>query len=191
MSALVGYKHWIIALEGQSTVIFSKRRKISSIWTDPCVELNLQPAVSGGNPCRTGHALLERDMFCRKNKKDIQHPRFPCSPLPKYWSGPTVLNFAVRMGCGAFTVVWPYDKGPVPKSYSSLKTKISYIKKINKYFSLFFFVIESVRDTRSAWKYCKTRATLGRGVAQALQDPNHGLNNSLKLMWRHAPRTRD
>ena len=46
----------------------------------------------------------------------------------------------------------------------------------------FFLVSESVRDTRSAWRYCKTRATLGRGVAQALQNPNHGLNNSLKLM---------
>ena len=47
---------------------------------------------------------------------------------------------------------------------------------------VFFLVSESVRDTRSAWRYCKTRATLGRGVAQALQNPNHGLNNSLKLM---------
>ena len=47
---------------------------------------------------------------------------------------------------------------------------------------VFFFFSESVRDTRSAWRYCNTRATLGRGVAQALQNPNHGLNNSLKLM---------
>ena len=37
MSALAGYKHLKVALNGQSTVIFSKRRKISSIWTDPCV----------------------------------------------------------------------------------------------------------------------------------------------------------
>ena len=22
--------------------------------------------------------------ICKKNKNDIQHPRFPCSPLPKY-----------------------------------------------------------------------------------------------------------
>ena len=49
-------------------------------------------------------------------------------------------------------------------------------------FVILFFFSESVRDTRSAWRYCNTRATLGRGVAQALQDPNHGLNNSLKLM---------
>jgi len=31
MSALAGYKHLKVALNGQSTVIFSKRRKISSI----------------------------------------------------------------------------------------------------------------------------------------------------------------
>ena len=47
---------------------------------------------------------------------------------------------------------------------------------------LFFCISDSAVDTRSAWRYCNTRATLGRGVAQALQDPNHGLNNSLKLM---------
>ena len=32
-----GYKNFEIAWKGQSTVIFSKRRKISTIWTDPCV----------------------------------------------------------------------------------------------------------------------------------------------------------
>ena len=73
----------------------------------------------------------------KKKKKDIQHPRFPCSPLPKYWSGPTVLNFAVRMGCGAFTVVWPYDEGCAEKSYSGLKTKK--IKKKKSFESFFFF----------------------------------------------------
>jgi len=45
-----------------------------------------------------------------------------------------------------------------------------------------YFLVESVGDTRSAWRYCKTRATLGQGAAQAPQDPSHGLNNSLKLM---------
>ena len=49
-------------------------------------------------------------------------------------------------------------------------------------FIVSFFFLESVRDTRSAWRYCNTRATLGRGAAQAPQDPSHGLNNSLKLM---------
>ena len=39
MSALAGYKHLKVAFQGQSTVIFSKRRKISSIWTDPCGKL--------------------------------------------------------------------------------------------------------------------------------------------------------
>ena len=56
----------------------------------------------------------------------------------------------------------------------------------NKIFSflsfIFLFFDESVRDTRSAWRYCNTRATLGQGAAQAPQDPSHGLNNSLKLM---------
>ena len=53
-----------------------------------------------------------------------------------------------------------------------------------KYFLYFYFFLfdESVGDTRSAWRYCNTRATLGQGAAQAPQDPSHGLNNSLKLM---------
>ena len=38
------------------------------------------------------------------------------------------------------------------------------------------------KDTRSAWRYCNTKATLGRGGPQADQDPNHGSNKSLKLM---------
>ena len=67
-----------------------------------------------------GHRLMVGVSGCAKRKKDIQHPRFPCSPLPKYWSGPTVLNFAVRMGCGAFTVVWSYDEVKARKSYSPL-----------------------------------------------------------------------
>ena len=35
--APAGCKDAEIAWKGQSTVIFSKRRKISTIWTDPCV----------------------------------------------------------------------------------------------------------------------------------------------------------
>ena len=62
----------------------------------------------------------------------IQHPRFPCSPLPKYWSGPTVLNFAVRMGCGAFTVVWPYDEGTDLRQYTYTKKKWTKCKKSKK-----------------------------------------------------------
>ena len=64
------------------------------------------------------------------------------------------------------------------------------LKKEKVYFYIFFYSW-SVNDTRSAWRYCNTRATLGRGAAQAPQDLSRGLNNSLKLMWRHAPRTRD
>ena len=56
-----------------------------------------------------------------KNKKAIQHWLFPRSPLPKYWTSPTMLNFAVRMGCGAFTVVWPYDEGCAARWYTRLK----------------------------------------------------------------------
>ena len=56
-------------------------------------------------------------------------------------------------------------------------------RRIKKHFiSSFFFSNESVGDTRSAWQYCKTRATLGQGAAQAPQDPSRGLNKSLKLM---------
>ena len=77
----------------------------------------------------------------------------------------------------------------VPKIILRKKEK-RFLKK-KKYFFFCFFVSWSVNDTRSAWRYCNTRATLGRGAAQAPQDLSHGLNNSLKLMWRHAPRTRD
>ena len=77
----------------------------------------------------------------------------------------------------------------VPKIILRKKEK-RFLKK-KKYFFFCFFVSWSVNDTRSAWRYCNTRATLGRGAAQAPQDLSRGLNNSLKLMWRHAPRTRD
>ena len=168
MSALAGYKHLKVALNGQSTVIFSKRRKISSIWTDHCGKLKnrvssrqvvtrkpgspLQvcsilwsknknkimppPGIAPGLPApQAGVLLLYYSGGCKRlamirtaiknqkqNQKDIQHPRFPCSPLPKYWSGPTMLNFAVRMGCGAFTVVWPYDESAVGSEYTCLKS---------------------------------------------------------------------
>ena len=53
----------------------------------------------------------------------------------------------------------------------------------NMLFLFFYFSLMKVsEDTRSAWRYCNTRATLGQGAAQAPQDPSHGLNNSLKLM---------
>ena len=60
--------------------------------------------------------------------------------------------------------------------------KIKTEEKKKHFINSFFFSNESVGDTRSAWQYCKTRATLGQGAAQAPQDPSHGLNNSLKLM---------
>ena len=65
------------------------------------------------------------------------------------------------------------------KSVVKIKTE-----KKKKHFILFYFYFyffnESVGDTRSAWQYCKTRATLGQGAAQAPQAPSRGLNNSLK-----------
>ena len=45
-----------------------------------------------------------------QQKKNIRHPRFPRGPPPQYWSGPMVLNFAVRMGCGVSTMVWSNDE---------------------------------------------------------------------------------
>jgi len=53
------------------------------------------------------------------------------------------------------------------------------------FFTNLLFVFSFVKvsgDTRSAWRYCNTRATLGRGDTQAYQDQGRGLNNSLKLM---------
>ena len=82
-----------------------------------------QPAWTSSNP-----------RVCKRTicgKKDIQHLRFPCSPLPKYWSGPRVLNFAVRMGCGAFTLVWSYDNISVQLRYSCVKSAEKLEKKTN------------------------------------------------------------
>ena len=57
---------------------------------------------------------------------------------------------------------------------------------INYFYKVLLFIIFSFvkvsGDTRSAWRYCNTRATLGRGDTQAYQDQGRGLNNSLKLM---------
>ena len=53
------------------------------------------------------------------------------------------------------------------------------------YYFLFFFIflVYGVTEvTRSARKYCKTGATLGRGGTQAYQAPSRGLNNPLKLL---------
>ena len=79
----------------------------------------------------------------------------------------------------------------VPKIVLRKKKKEKCKKEEDLFFLFFIFYSWSVNDTRSAWRYCNTRATLGRGAAQAPQDLSRGLNNSLKLMWRHAPRTRD
>ena len=56
-------------------------------------------------------------------KKNIRHPRFPRGPPPQYWSGPMVLNFAVRMRCGVSTMVWSNDGIYVFVMYADQKTK--------------------------------------------------------------------
>lgn len=40
-------------------------------------------------------------------QKCQQHPEFPGGHPSKYCPGPTLLNFCVRTGTGAFNVVWP------------------------------------------------------------------------------------
>ena len=56
------------------------------------------------------NVLLRKNKFVRGKTKNIRHPRFPRGPPPQYWSGPMVLNFAVRMGCGVSTMVWSNDE---------------------------------------------------------------------------------
>ena len=37
-----------------------------------------------GTVLKMDFAKKEKIVASEKNKKDLQHPRFPCSPLPKY-----------------------------------------------------------------------------------------------------------
>ena len=69
-----------------------------------------------------GHINYLPTCFTKK-KKNIRHPRFPRGPPPQYWSGPMVLNFAVRMGCGVSTMVWSNDGIYVFVTYAEQKTK--------------------------------------------------------------------
>ena len=39
--------------------------------------------------------------------KSYQHLKFPSGPPPQYLTGLKPLNFGVRMGSGAFGLVWP------------------------------------------------------------------------------------
>ena len=64
-------------------------------------------------------------------------------------------------------------------------------KKEKDVVSFYFLKVKMSEDTRSARRYCNTGATSSRGDTQACQAQDRGLNKSLKLMWRHAPRTRD
>ena len=59
----------------------------------------------GGNKGQKG------DRGCKQvlqgKKESLQHRHFPCGPPPQYYTGCTQLNFTVRMGRGAFCVIWP------------------------------------------------------------------------------------
>ena len=91
-------------------------------------------------------------------------------------------RWAGALECVTFGVIITGSQLKALRVACKKRTDINYYHGCTSFVVFFFFLSESVRDTRSAWKYCNTRATLGRGAAQALQDPNHGLNNSLKLM---------
>ena len=42
-----------------------------------------------------------------RNIQSLQHQQFPGGLPSQYYAGPTLLNFSVQMGTGAFNVVWP------------------------------------------------------------------------------------
>lgn len=48
-----------------------------------------------------------KSKFLYEKKESLQHRHFPCGPPPQYYTGCTQLNFTVRMGRGAFCVIWP------------------------------------------------------------------------------------
>ena len=39
--------------------------------------------------------------------ESLQHQQFPGGLPSQYYADPTLLNFSVQMGTGAFNVVWP------------------------------------------------------------------------------------
>ncbi len=64
--------------------------------------------VEGGG---RGNKGQKGDRGCKQvlqgKKESLQHRHFPCGPPPQYYTGCTQLNFTVRMGRGAFCVIWP------------------------------------------------------------------------------------
>ena len=91
-----------------------------TVWREPCLH----------------NTLLPRQDVAKITKAAQQHPRFPHCPQLEYWSGPTMLNFAVRMGCGVFIVVWPFDGC---MASNSVMCSQNYLKK-KKTFFFFVFV---------------------------------------------------
>lgn len=49
----------------------------------------------------------KRAGLLKAKRESLQHQHFPRGPPPQYYAGRTKLNFTVRMGRGAFFVVWP------------------------------------------------------------------------------------
>ena len=54
-----------------------------------------------------GYKKYAYSMAESKSAKSYQHLRFPSGPPPQYLIGLKPLNFGVRMGSGAFGLVWP------------------------------------------------------------------------------------
>ena len=59
---------------------------------------------------------------CKKSKS-YQHLKFPSGPPPQYLIGLKPLNFGVRMGSGAFGLVWPIAIYTVDRMYLYLRAK--------------------------------------------------------------------
>ena len=51
--------------------------------------------------------LVTKIRHAYMKKKCLQHQQFPGGLPSQYYAGPTLLNFSVQMGTGAFNVVWP------------------------------------------------------------------------------------
>ena len=50
-----------------------------------------------------------------EEKESLQHQPFPGGLPSQYYAGPTLLNFSVQMGTGAFNVVWPQTVNNIRK----------------------------------------------------------------------------
>ena len=82
----------------------SHRRPARQLFAAHC----MTRAVFSSKKISVNESFFKKKNQKRPKRKDcLQHPVFPCGPPPEYYLDPTQLNFTVRMGCGAFCVVWP------------------------------------------------------------------------------------